>query len=127
MPTTIDDAARYRVLKLIQQHPDMSQRELARALGISLGKANYCLRALVERGFVKVRNFKNAENRRGYVYYLTQRGMEEKARVTMEFIRRKLNEFEALKVELERLKADEAAIAAALAGEAAAVDGERSF
>lgn len=105
--SSIDDTSRYRVLKLLQDNPEMSQRQLARALSISLGKANYCLRALVARGLIKMRNFRNSENRSAYMYYLTQRGLEEKARMTIEFMRRKMDEFEALKLEIEQLKADE--------------------
>lgn len=112
LQTAIDDTSRYRVLKLLQENPAMSQRELARALGVSLGKANYCLRALVGRGLIKMRNFKNNENRRAYMYYLTQAGMEEKALMTIEFIRRKIDEFEALKLEIEQLRADEPAMTA---------------
>jgi len=89
MPLPLDDEIRYRLLKLIECRPDVSQRELAREIGISLGKANYCVRALVDRGWVKVRNFSRNSHKRIYVYYLTSKGVEEKAQVTARFLKRK--------------------------------------
>ncbi len=100
----MNDEIRYKLLKLIHDEPDMSQRQLAKELGISLGKVNYCINALIERGFVKARNFKNSRNKRGYIYILTPRGIEEKAKVTLRFFQRKLAEYEELETEIERLR-----------------------
>lgn len=97
---------RYRLLKYLSEHPDATQRELATALGISLGKVNYCLRALVGKGLLKVRNFRNAKNKAGYVYLLTTRGIEEKVNVTYDFLRRKLAEYDVLSKEIETLTSE---------------------
>lgn len=104
----LTDEYRYKLLQLLEANPQISQRELARELGISLGKVNYCLNALMEKGFVKARNFKNNKNKRAYIYYLTPRGFQEKAAVTVRFFRRKLADFEALRGEIERLRRDAA-------------------
>lgn len=82
----------------------MTQRELAFELGFSVGKANYVLKALIERGLVKARNFKNSRNKAAYAYYLTPVGMEEKARVTLRFLKRKMEEYEVIRIEIEDLK-----------------------
>ena len=81
----------------------MSQRDLARQLGISLGKTNYCLQALLEKGWVKVRNFKNSKNKIAYSYLLTPKGVDQKAKLTVVFLKRKEAEFEALKYEIRQL------------------------
>jgi EPS-associated MarR family transcriptional regulator len=113
MPHSISDEVRYRLLRYLTDHPDASQREVARALGISLGKVNYCLRALMERGWVKVRNFRKSRNKSAYAYVLTPKGMEEKASVTYAFLRRKIAEYDALEQEIERLSAEVEALSAA--------------
>ncbi|MDH5546795.1 MAG: MarR family EPS-associated transcriptional regulator [Gammaproteobacteria bacterium] len=95
---------RYKILKILSDNPDVSQRELAESLGISLGKANYCLKALKEKGLVKARNFKNNPVKRGYLYILTPKGIEEKAKVTARFFKRKIEEYELLKEEIEQLR-----------------------
>ena len=100
----LDDEIRYKVLKLLDIDPDMSQRQLAKALGVSLGKTNFCLKALVDRGLVKARNFKNNPSKRGYAYILTPHGLEEKAKITSRFLKRKIAEYEALRLEIESLK-----------------------
>lgn len=100
----MNDDAHYRLLKLIEANPDISQRELAREMGISLGKANYCLKALVARGFVKLENFRRHGNKLAYAYLLTPAGIEEKARVTVSFLRHKEQEFETIKQEIARLR-----------------------
>jgi EPS-associated MarR family transcriptional regulator len=100
----VEDETHYRLLKVLEENPDVTQRELAAALGISLGKANYCLRALMELGWVKVANFRRNPNKMGYVYLLTPKGIEEKARITVRFLRHKLTEFDALKAEIVRLQ-----------------------
>jgi len=82
----------------------MSQRDLARALSISLGKANYCLQALIEKGLVKANNFRRSNNKVAYAYLLTPRGIEEKAKVTAQFLMRKIAEYEALEKEIQQLR-----------------------
>ena len=100
----LNDETRYRILKMLEADPQASQRRIADELGISLGRVNYCLQALIKRGLVKANNFRNSANKRAYLYLLTPRGMEEKARVTMRFLRVKLDEYEMLKRELEELQ-----------------------
>ena len=97
-----------RVLRLLETNPHLSQRELAETLGVSLGKANYCLKALLERGLIKVRNFRNSRNKAAYAYYLTPEGIRRKAGLTAGFLKRKVVEYEALKREIEALKAEAA-------------------
>ncbi len=93
-----------RLLRLLEARPELSQRDLARELGTSLGKTNYCLNALIDNGLVKVRNFRNSQNKLGYAYLLTPRGIESKAAITVQFLRRKMDEYEALKREIELLE-----------------------
>lgn len=93
-----------RILKLLAQQPDITQRELADALGVSLGKTHYLLRGLLDKGLVKARNFRNSRNRLGYLYQLTPAGIEHKARVTLDYLHRRLAEYEQLKAELEALQ-----------------------
>lgn len=100
----LTDEYRYRILKLLEADPHASQRKIADELGISLGRVNYCLQALIEKGLVKVNNFRKHTNKQGYLYLLTPRGIEEKARVTARFLRRKLDEYETLKLELQELE-----------------------
>jgi EPS-associated MarR family transcriptional regulator len=100
----LTDETRYKLLRMLEANPQASQRDLAQALGISVGKVNYCLNALIERGWLKARNFKNNKNKRAYMYYVTPRGFEEKARVTMRFFRQRLAEYEALSSEIEALR-----------------------
>ena len=95
---------RYKLLKILAENSDVSQRELAEQLGISLGKVNYCLKAFKEKGLIKARNFKNNPVKRGYLYILTPKGIEEKARVTARFFKRKVDEYELLKKEIEQLR-----------------------
>lgn len=99
-----NDEVHFRVMRLIQENSQLTQRDLARRLGISLGKANYCLKALVEKGFVKAENFQRSDHKLAYAYLLTPAGIEEKARVTVSFLLRKMQEFEALKAEIESLQ-----------------------
>ena len=102
----LSDEYRYKILKLLEKDPALSQRDLATALGISLGKVNFCIRALMEKGLLKARNFRNSKNKSAYMYYLTPTGFEEKARVTVRFLRRKMDEYEALTAEIERLRSE---------------------
>jgi len=103
MPNGTDTALHYRLLKLIEERPEISQRELAAELGLSLGKINYCLKAFINRGLVKVNNFRRSDNKRAYAYLLTPQGIEEKARVTVRFFRRVEAEYETLKEEVAHL------------------------
>lgn len=98
----------YKVMRLIEANPEMSQREVARALGISLGKANYCLQALVRKGWIKATNFKNSRNKSAYVYLLTPRGLEHKARLTIVFLKIKVREYEELRHEIEQMRRETA-------------------
>ena len=100
----ISDETRYDLIRLLEANPEMSQREVARELGISLGKTNYCLRALIQRGLIKVANFKNSQNRTAYMYLLTPRGIEDKAKLTLRFLQTKMREYETLRVEIKRLQ-----------------------
>jgi len=100
----LSDEYRYKILKKLEANPEISQRELAGELGISLGRANYCIRALAEKGLVKAKNFRNSKNKAGYAYFLTPRGIEEKVKITAYFLRRKIEEYEALEKEIEQLR-----------------------
>lgn len=102
----LSEEVRYRLLKLLEPNPHLSQREVARELGISLGKVNYCLRALVDRGWIKATNFKNSKNKSAYMYLLTPRGLQEKTRVTARFLHAKVREYEALRDEIEQFRAE---------------------
>jgi len=104
MAEMLTDEYRSKILRIIDEDPQISQRELARQLGVSLGKANYCLQALVEKGWIKANNFKNSNNKKAYVYLLTRRGIVAKARVTARFLERKMSEYEALQREIELLR-----------------------
>lgn len=99
-----NEEVQYKLMRLLEAQPELSQRDLARELGVSVGKAHYCLRALIEKGFVKARNFQNSERKLGYAYALTPRGLQEKAQVTVRFLTRKMEEYEMLRVEIEELR-----------------------
>ncbi|OOY25875.1 MarR family EPS-associated transcriptional regulator [Thioclava sediminum] len=99
----VQEDIRFRILRLLEENPEMSQRELADAVGVSTGSANYVLKALVEKGFVKLGNFKAAEDKRRYAYLLTPKGVAEKAAMTRGFLQRKIAEYEALRAEIEAL------------------------
>lgn len=100
----LTDEYRYKIFKLVEANPEISQRELARALGISLGKVNYCLKALIEKGLLKAGNFRNSNNKMAYVYKLTPKGLEEKTNVTVRFLKQKMAEHELLTAEIEFLR-----------------------
>ena len=91
-------------MRILQENPDLTQRELAERLGISVGGLNYCLKALMEKGLVKMKNFANSKNKFGYVYVLTPSGIAEKAAITHRFLQRKIEEYEVLSAEIEALK-----------------------
>lgn len=93
-------------MRILQENPDLTQRELAERLGISVSGLNYCLKALMEKGLVKMKNFTNSKNKFGYVYVLTPSGMAEKAAITHRFLQRKIAEYEALKLEIEALTSE---------------------
>jgi len=95
-----------RVLRRIEANPEITQRELAQELGVSLGKVNYCLQALIQKGWVKANNFKNSNHKTAYAYLLTPQGIERKAQITRDFLRRKLHEYEMLKQEIDQLKTE---------------------
>jgi len=95
-----------KILKHIQTNPDVSQRQLAKELGVSVGKVNYCLRALIDKGFVKAGNFKRNTDKLSYLYLLTPKGIEEKASLTTNFLKYKIAEHEKITQEIEQLKQD---------------------
>jgi EPS-associated MarR family transcriptional regulator len=105
-PTTSVEETHLRVLRLLEANPAMSQRELAEALGVSLGKTNYCLRALLDKGLIKMRNFRNSQNKAAYAYYLTPAGIRRKAGLTTRFLKLKIAEYEALNREIKLLQAE---------------------
>lgn len=94
----------YRVLKIVEENPEITQRELADELGVSLGKANYCVKALVDKGWLKMQNFSHGKNRFGYAYLLTPRGISQKTTLKARFLKHKLQEYEKLKTEIKALK-----------------------
>jgi EPS-associated MarR family transcriptional regulator len=100
---SVSDEVRYRLLRYLEEHPDASQRELAQHLGVSVGKINYCVQALIARGLVKMRNFRGSKKKLAYAYVLTPKGLEEKINVTSRFLKRKLAEYDAISAEIERL------------------------
>lgn len=94
----------YRALKLVEQHPQITQRQLSKELGVSLGKAHYVVKALVEVGWIKLENFQRSDNKLGYAYLLTPAGVVEKAKITRQFLQRKQREYQQLKREIEQLQ-----------------------
>jgi EPS-associated MarR family transcriptional regulator len=98
------DQSELGVLRLLEDSPSRSQREVASELGMSLGKVNYLLKALLEKGFVKIQNFRNSSNKRAYAYLLTPEGVAAKADLTQRFLARKIAEYDALRLEIERLR-----------------------
>ena len=101
-----DNQDQFELLRKIQKNPNYSQRELADELGVSLGKLNYCLKALKEKGFIKIKNFAKNPNKLNYIYVITPKGISEKAKLTLNFMKRKMKEYEDLKNELEKSKTD---------------------
>jgi EPS-associated MarR family transcriptional regulator len=94
---------RYRLLKLLENNPNMTQRQMAGEMGLSLGKFNYCLKELVKKGIVKIDRFTTSDNKAGYMYVLTPHGIEEKAKITVSFLRRKMKEYEEIKNQIKEL------------------------
>ena len=100
------EEAHYKILRLLESNPGISQRDIARELGVSLGKVNYCLKALIQKGWIKANNFKNNKNKAAYAYLLTPKGIEQKAQITIDYLKRKVQEYETLKQEIELLKSE---------------------
>lgn len=100
----VQEDVRFRVLRLLHENPELSQRDLAKAVGISNGSAHYLLTALVEKGLIKIGNFTAAEDKRRYAYILTPKGIAEKAAITKRFLERKIQEYDALKAEIAELQ-----------------------
>ena len=100
----MNEEAHYKILRLLEANPGISQRAIASELGVSLGKVNYCLKALVEKGHVKAQNFKNSQNKAAYFYLLTPRGVKAKARITASYLQRKFADYEAIKAEIKELQ-----------------------
>ena len=95
---------KFQILKSLERDSNPTQRQLSNDLGVSLGKINYCLKSLIEKGFIKVNNFRNSSNKNQYSYLLTPKGIEEKAKLTLDFIIIKTQEYNTLKQEIESLK-----------------------
>ena len=100
----IQEDTHFRIMRILQENPDLTQRELAEKLGMSVGGLNYCLNALIDKGFVKMGNFHKSKNKFKYVYLLTPQGLAEKVVLTTRFLKSKMEEYEALKIEIEKLE-----------------------
>jgi EPS-associated MarR family transcriptional regulator len=100
----LTDEYRYKILKILEANPEISQRDLAKKLNISLGRVNFCLKALIEKGLLKASNFRNSQNKLAYMYLLTPSGLVAKASLTRQFLQRQLAEYEALRAEIESLQ-----------------------
>ncbi len=102
----LEDALRYQILRLLEGNPEISQREIARELGLSLGKTNYCIRAVIEKGWVKAKNFRNSSNKSAYLYQLTPSGIVAKGKITRRFLDRKVEQHKRLQEEIAQLRAE---------------------
>ncbi|PUE60898.1 MarR family EPS-associated transcriptional regulator [Limnohabitans sp. 2KL-17] len=102
----IQEDTHFRIMRILQENPDLTQRELADQLGMSVSGLNYCLKALIDKGFVKMQNFQNSKNKFKYVYLLTPMGIAEKLALTSRFLSRKMQEYEALKLEIQALQSE---------------------
>ena len=100
------ESMQYHIFKQIQDNPEVTQRELASKAGVSVGKANYCLKALMDKGLIKVTNFKNSRSKAAYLYKLTPQGIEEKAKLTVRFLKYKMAEYDRIKAEIEELRTE---------------------
>ena len=105
---SLHDETHLKVLRLLESTPSINQRKLAESLGVSLGKTNFCLNALLDKGLVKMENFRTSTKKLNYAYLLTPSGIAEKATLTQRFLKRKMEEFDALKAEIEQLKQEAA-------------------
>jgi EPS-associated MarR family transcriptional regulator len=99
-----DEDTHFKVLRLLEENPHMNQRDLAQALGVSLGKTNYCIKALLDKGLLKMQNFQSSERKLAYAYILTPAGIVEKSAITSRFLKRKMIEYENLRTEIELLQ-----------------------
>jgi EPS-associated MarR family transcriptional regulator len=104
--TPSQEETHFKVMRLLEANPDLTQRELAKELGLSVGSINYCLKALMDKGLVKMKNFATSKNKFGYVYVLTPSGISEKAVITHRFLKRKMDEYENLKSEIQMLQSE---------------------
>jgi EPS-associated MarR family transcriptional regulator len=100
----LTDEYRYKILKILETNPEISQRDLARKLDISLGRANFCLKALIEKGLLKATNFRNSHNKLAYMYLLTPSGIEAKSAITAQFLKIKMQEYANLEAEILALR-----------------------
>jgi EPS-associated MarR family transcriptional regulator len=100
----VADEMHYKLMRLLESNPEMSQREVARELDVSLGKVNYCLRALIQKGWIKATNFKNSHNKAAYMYLLTPRGIEGKLILAARFLQSKVREYQSLRVEIKQMR-----------------------
>jgi EPS-associated MarR family transcriptional regulator len=103
MPAPVSEEFRFKIMQLVEKNPAITQREVARELGMSIGKANFCLKALIDKGILKADSFRNSKNKRAYAYVLTPSGIDERARLTVNFLKRKLEEYEAIQKEIADL------------------------
>lgn len=103
---SLQEDIQFQVLRRLNEAPDLSQRTLAKELGISLGSINFCFQALMEKGWVKMHNFNQSSHKMGYVYLLTPSGIAEKSKLTTRFLKRKMEEYEVLRGEIEQLKTE---------------------
>jgi EPS-associated MarR family transcriptional regulator len=110
LETKLESEEALSVLREIEADPEMTQRALSLRLGLSLGKINFLVKALIEKGLVKAENFKNSKNKSAYLYTLTPRGLEEKTKATYHFLKRKIEEYENLEVEIKQLKKEAGAV-----------------
>jgi EPS-associated MarR family transcriptional regulator len=104
--TDLETEEALRVLREIGSNPEMTQRELSSRLGLSLGKINFLVKALIDKGLIKAENFKNSKQKSAYLYFLTPRGLEEKTKATYHFLKRKMDEYERLEAEIRQLKSE---------------------
>jgi EPS-associated MarR family transcriptional regulator len=102
----LNDETAYKLLRMLEADPHMSQRAIAKQLDISLGKVNYCLKSLIDKGVLKARNFYKSKNKTAYAYFITPAGIEEKAKITYRFLKTKVTEYEKLHDEIEELRAE---------------------
>jgi len=103
MNKAFDQEIRYRLLKILSENHHLTQREMAEKMGISLGKLNYCVSQLTKKGFIKVNRFKSSTAKKKYIYMLTAHGLEEKAKVTLRFLKRKVSEYEEIQRQIREL------------------------
>ena len=96
----------FKIIKQLSKNPQVSQRELSNNFGVSLGKINFVIKALINKGLIKVSDFKNSKNKRAYAYHLTAKGISKKAQMTLYFLMAKTREYEKLQIEIEELKKD---------------------